>query len=57
MKEDNNMRALKEEYKKGLFNGYTYIYIGIMGELQPLECIEYDEFEEKIKKDPEDQSH
>lgn len=44
------MRALKEEYKKGLFNGYTHIYIGIMGELQPLECIEYDEFEETINK-------
>ena len=44
------MGALKLEYKKGLFNGYTHIYIGMMGELQPLECIEYDEFEEAINK-------
>lgn len=44
------MGALKLEYKKGLFNGYTHIYIGMMGELQPLECIEYDEFEEVINK-------
>ena len=44
------MGALKLEYKKGLFNGYTHIYIGMMGELQPLECIEYDEFEETINK-------
>lgn len=44
------MGALKLEYKKGLFNGYTHIYIGIMGKLQPLECIEYDELEEVINK-------
>jgi len=40
------MGALREEYSRGLFNGYTHIYIGIMGELKPFECIEYDNFEE-----------
>lgn len=44
------MRLLKEEYSSGLFNGYTHIYIGIMGELQLLECIEYDHFKEVLNK-------
>ena len=48
------MGALKLEYKKGLFtvkfNYELKKYIGMMGELQPLECIEYDEFEETINK-------
>lgn len=44
------MGALKEEYSRGLFNGYTHIYIGMFGELKPLECIEYDDFEEVVNK-------
>lgn len=44
------MRLLKEEYSRGLFNGYMHIYIGIMGELQLLECIEYDHFKEVLNK-------
>lgn len=44
------MGALREEYSRGLFNGYTHIYIGMFGELKPLECIEYDDFEEVSNK-------
>ena len=44
------MGALREEYSRGLFNGYTHIYIGVFGELKPLECIEYDYFEEVVNK-------
>lgn len=44
------MGALREEYSRGLFNGYTHIYIGMFGELKPLECIEYDNFEEVVNK-------
>ena len=44
------MGALREEYNRGLFNGYIHIYMGMLGELKPLECIEYDEFENVVNK-------
>ena len=44
------MGILKEEYDRGFFNGYTHIYIAMFGELKPLECIEYDDYQEVVNK-------
>lgn len=44
------MGILKEECDRGFFNGYTHIYIAMFGELKPLECIEYDNFQEVVNK-------